>query len=82
MPDGVYLAPYKLGFTVPMQTGVQPMATACPNTFAIESIDEPYPAAVPDTREFDIVQGEHLVHVTINVLRSCAGEASLSCSVQ
>ena len=79
MPDGAYIPPYKLGFVVPMQTGVQPTATGCPNNFAIEAIDEPYAAAVPDTTEFDLVLGEHLTHVTLTVVRSCAGETSLSC---
>ncbi|MDB4965476.1 MAG: hypothetical protein JWN44_1165 [Myxococcales bacterium] len=82
MPDGVELPPYTLGFVVPMQTAVQATASSCPNNFGIESIDAPYPSAVPDSRELDIVMGEHLVHVTLQVVRSCTGGASLTCSVQ
>jgi len=82
MLDSKEQAPYTVGFTVAGKAGVQTIATGCANTFTIESIDAPYPAAVPDTKKIDVVVGEHLVHVTLEVKRDCSGgvTSSLVCS--
>jgi hypothetical protein len=69
--EGVLQDPFKLGFTSPTDTDVHPTTTACPNVLRIAGIDAPYPAAVPDLKELDLVVGEHLTHVTIYVVRSC-----------
>jgi hypothetical protein len=82
LPDGTELPPYSVGFAVPMQSALQVTASACPNEFAVAAIDAPYPAAVPDVKTLDMVLGEHLTHVTLQVVRSCAGGTSLSCSLQ
>jgi len=81
MLDGVDLAPYVMGFAVTGKTGPQVLASSCPNNLVVAKIDAPYPDAVP-TKEFDIVSGEHLVHVTINVVRACTdGATALVCSL-
>ena len=80
MLDGVAQPPYVFGFQVAGKTGPQTLASTCPNTFVVQKIDAPYPEAVPN-QEFDIVSGEHLVHVTLEVVRQCVdGALSLVCS--
>jgi hypothetical protein len=80
MLDGVQQPPYTMGLVVAGKTGPQTLASTCPNNFVISKIDEPYPDAVPN-KEFDLVSGEHLVHVTIEVVRACvAGATALVCS--
>jgi len=80
MLDGVEQPPYHLGFDVAGKTGPQILSSACPSSLVIQKIDAPYPEAVPD-KEFDVVSGEHLVHVTVQVVRQCVdGALSLVCS--
>jgi len=80
MLDGVDQPPYVMGLAVAGKTGPQVLASACPNTLVVQKIDAPYPDAVPN-KEFDLVSGEHLVHVSINVVRACAdGATTLVCS--
>ena len=80
MLDGVAQPPYHLGLAVAGKTGAQLLASACPNALVIDKIDAPYPDAVPD-KEFDLVTGEHLAHVTITVVRQCTDQLkSLVCS--
>ena len=51
-----------------------------PEPLVIDKIDAPYPDAVPN-KEFDLVSGDHLVHVTITVVRQCTDQlSSLVCS--
>lgn len=78
--DGVQQPPYRLGFTVAGATGVRSISTGCPAQLTVASIDAPYPAAVPDTRSFDVVAGEHLVHVQLEVRRECGSDPPLVCS--
>lgn len=78
--DGVAQPPFTLGFAAPMQAAAQPLAAQCPNLLQIDAIDAPYPAAVPEVKELDLVSGEHLVHVIITVARTCGAEPSLVCS--
>lgn len=80
--EGVQQPPFTLGLVEAGQTDLKPVTATCPATLQIDSIDAPYPEAVPETKELDIVSGEHLVHVTIAVVRQCTGEASLVCSAQ
>jgi hypothetical protein len=80
MLDGVEQPPYHLGLAVTGKTGGQVLATTCPNSLVIDKIDAPYPDAVPD-KQFDLVTGEHLTHVTITVVRQCTDQLkSLVCS--
>ena len=80
MLDGVDQPPFVMGFAVAGKTGPQLLASACPNSFTVAKIDEPYPDAVPN-KEFDLVSGEHLVHVSLNVVRACVdGATALVCS--
>jgi len=80
MLDGVAQPPFTLGFVVGGKTGAQMLASACPNRLVIDKIDAPYADAVPN-KEFDFVSGEHLVHVTMTVVRQCTdGQQSLVCS--
>ena len=80
MLDGTNQPPYHVGFTVSGQMGVHTLASGCPNTFSVDSIDAPYPMAVPD-KEVDLVLGEHLVHVSINVVRACVdGALAMVCT--
>ena len=80
MLDGVNQPPYHLGLLPMGQTAPRTLAAGCPNTLLIDKIDAPYPMAVPN-KEFDLVSGEHLVHVTIQVVRQCVdGALSLVCS--
>jgi hypothetical protein len=80
MLDGVEQPPFRLGFAVSGKTGAQLLASTCPNTLVVDKIDEPYPDAVPN-KEFDIVSGEHLVHVTMTIVRQCTdGQQTLVCS--
>ncbi len=80
MLDGTQQPPYHIGFAVAGQTGPHTLTTACPNTLLVDSIDEPYPMAVPD-KEFDIVSGEHLIHVSVTVVRQCVdGALSMVCT--
>jgi hypothetical protein len=78
--DGTDQPPYSLGFTVAGKMGPQLVSTGCPTQLTIDKIDAPYPAAVPDTKQIDVVAGEHLVHVTLQIQRSCSGGATLVCS--
>jgi hypothetical protein len=80
--DGVEQPPFTLGLVAAGQSDLEAVTATCPATLQIEAIDAPYPEAVPETKELDLVAGEHLVHVTINVVRQCTGEASLVCSPQ
>ncbi|HEX9104229.1 MAG TPA: hypothetical protein VF997_18595, partial [Polyangia bacterium] len=80
MLDGVQQPPYTLGFAVAGKSGPQLLASTCPNTLVVQKLAAPYPDAVPN-KEFDLVSGEHLVHVTIEVVRECvAGALTLVCS--
>lgn len=80
MLDGTQQPPYHLGFAAAGATAPRTLTTTCPNTLVIDSIDAPYPDAVPN-KEVDIVMGEHLVHATITVVRQCVdGALSLVCS--
>jgi hypothetical protein len=80
MLDGVDQAPFHLGLAVTGKMGAQVLATTCPNSLVIDKIDEPYPDAVAD-KEFDLVTGEHLAHVTIKIVRQCTDQLkSLVCS--
>jgi hypothetical protein len=58
-----------------------PIASACPTVLQVDAIDAPYPAAVPDTKELDVVLGDHLAHIVITVVREClnVGTTSLTC---
>jgi hypothetical protein len=81
MLDGVEQPPFTLGFAVAGKTDPQLLAATCPNTLVVQKIDEPYPMAVPGTKEFDLVSGEHLAHVTMTIVRQCTdGALSLVCS--
>lgn len=80
--DGVNQPPWTLGLAPPggAAGAARPLASACPDVFQVDAIDARYPAAVPDTKEVDLVVGEHLIHVIITVERSCAnGGPSLVC---
>jgi hypothetical protein len=80
MLDGIAQPPYTLGFAVTGQMGAQTLASSCPTTLVVDKIDAPYPDAVPD-KEFDLVSGEHLVHVTMKIVRQCIdGQRALVCS--
>ena len=80
MLDGVEQPPFTMGLVVAGKTGPQVLASACPNNFVVETIAAPYPDAVPNA-EFDLVSGEHLVHVSLNVVRACVdGATTLVCS--
>ncbi len=80
MLDGVEQPPYVLGLGVAGKMGPQVLASTCPNTLTVGKILAPYPDAVPN-KEFDLVSGEHLVHVTITVVRQCVDQQlSLVCS--
>jgi len=80
MLDGVDQPPFTLGFAVSGKTAPQLLASTCPNTLVVDKIDAPYPDAVPN-KEFDIVSGEHLVHVTMTIVRQCTdGQQALVCS--
>ena len=81
MLDGVQQPPFTIGFAVSGKTGPQLLASTCPHTLVVAKIEAPYPDAVRD-KEFDIVSGEHLVHVTMSVVRQCTdGQQALVCSV-
>ncbi|MGZ3408443.1 MAG: hypothetical protein ACXVAN_18460, partial [Polyangia bacterium] len=80
MLDGVEQPPFHLGLAVAGKTGAQVLASTCPNTLVIDKIDAPYPDAVLD-KQFDLVTGEHLAHVTIKIVRQCTDQLkSLVCS--
>jgi hypothetical protein len=80
MLDGSNQPPYRIGFPASGQMGVHTLTTDCPNTLAVDSIDAPYPMAVPD-RVFDVVVGDRLVHVDVTVVRACVdGALAMVCT--
>ena len=80
MLDGVDQPPYVVGLAVAGKMAPQVLASTCPNTLVVQKIDAPYPEAVPN-KELDIVSGEHLLHVTLEVVRQCLdGQLGLVCS--
>jgi hypothetical protein len=79
--EGTSQPPFHVGLVVAMEDHPQPVASDCPTTLWVEAIDSPYPEAVPATQTVDVVVGETLTHVTIDVVRSCVGGgASLVCT--
>ena len=78
MLDGVSQPPYHLGLAAArVGRARRLLATTCPNTLVIDKIDAPYPMAVPN-KEFDLVIGEHLTHVSITVVRDCSPADALA----
>ena len=78
--QGVDQPPFVLGLTIAGMMAAQPVATACPLGLQIDSIDAPYPMAVPTGKTFDVIVGDRLARVTLNVALECPlGEPSLSC---
>src|SRR5207247_4634569 len=73
--EGVQQPPFTLGLAAAMQTAGQALSTTCPTTLQIDAIDAPYPNAVPETKELDVVAGDHLAHVTIAVVTECVAGA-------
>jgi hypothetical protein len=78
--QGTDQPPFTLGFAVAGGTTAQSTGTQCPLLFQIDNIDAPYPMAVPSGKIIDVVVGERLLHVYLNVVLACAGsEPSLVC---
>ena len=78
--QGVDQPPFVLGLAVAGMMAAQPVASACPLGLEIDSIDAPYPMAVPSGKTFDVIVGDHVARVTLNVELSCpAGQPSLAC---
>jgi hypothetical protein len=81
--EGVDQPPFTLSLTA-SPTGANgggPTATMCPTVLQVDAVDAPYPEAVPATTQLDVIVGEHLVHVALDVvLHQCAAEPSLVCT--
>jgi hypothetical protein len=78
--DGVSQAPLTVGFAPATPGKATPVTDKCPTVLQIDSIDAPYPDALPATEEVDLIIGEHLVHVTFKFERMCtAGAPPLVC---
>lgn len=76
--DGVTQGPFQLGFLDANAMGPQAIAATCPVTFAVDSIDAPSPAEVPDAHDLDVTIGDQVVHIHLQIERVCGGPA-LSC---
>lgn len=76
--DGVRQPPYTIGLSPPTAGAALPITAMCPTVLQVDAIDAPYPAAVPDTKELDVVLGDHMAHITITVARECANVSASS----
>jgi hypothetical protein len=79
--EGTAQPPFNVGLLTSTADHPEPVAVDCPTTLWVQSIDAPYPEAVPATKELDVVVGETLTHVIIDIVKECSGGgASLSCT--
>jgi hypothetical protein len=81
--DGVKQPPFTIGLAGPdpADATAHPVSSACPAQLVVQSIDGTS-ADLPAQHELDLTLGDHLLHVTIKVLRECgaADEPALKCS--
>jgi hypothetical protein len=77
--DGTQQAPFTLGLAASMQSGAQTVASSCPPTLEVDSIDVPTIDDLPSGHDFDILVGDRLVHVHLIFRASCGGASGIQC---